>query len=177
MLVADGLAMDLGVGRHALIVIDVDSKDTTVGMSCPPTAFVAPDFLAKVRAALAPGGVLVVNVAARSQAMYDSTLGAVREAFPRGGGGGGGEQQQDACDVLTLKPSDDDINTVVFAINGRVPEHVQGTAGKQAKKQQPQRQQAALDLRREVRRWLERVPEQQMDPLELLELAGDIAVV
>ena len=75
--------MNLGEARHAVVVIDVDSKDTTVGMSCPPTAFVAPGFLAKVRRALVPGGVLVVNVAARSQAMYESTLEAIQAELAR----------------------------------------------------------------------------------------------
>ncbi len=182
--VGDGLAMNLGEARHAVVVIDVDSKDTTVGMSCPPTAFVAPGFLAKVRRALVPGGVLVVNVAARSQAMYESTLEAIQAAFSdRDGGGDGGDG---ACDVLTLKPSDDDVNTVVFAVNGRAPPHVRPSAdgGKQhgGKKQQQQQQQqqqprgGAVDLRREVRKWLERVPEQRLDPLELLDLAGDVVL-
>ena len=37
-------------------MFDVDSKDSTVGMSCPPSAFVETPFLEKVRNLLTPKG-------------------------------------------------------------------------------------------------------------------------
>lgn len=37
-------------------MFDVDSKDPTLGMSCPPPAFVDQPFLQKVKSILAPEG-------------------------------------------------------------------------------------------------------------------------
>lgn len=37
-------------------MFDVDSKDLTVGMSCPPPAFVEKPFLQKVKTILKPEG-------------------------------------------------------------------------------------------------------------------------
>ncbi len=38
------------------IMFDVDSKDSTVGMSCPPAAFIETVFLQKVSRLLTPRG-------------------------------------------------------------------------------------------------------------------------
>ena len=37
--------MKLPTGCYDVIILDVDSKDTSVGMSSPPAAFVEKDFL------------------------------------------------------------------------------------------------------------------------------------
>ena len=37
-------------------MLDVDSKDATVGMSCPPQPFVQAEFLEKIKSLLLPGG-------------------------------------------------------------------------------------------------------------------------
>lgn len=39
-----------------MIIFDVDSKDTSVGMSCPPQAFVDRAFLKQVHSLLSPSG-------------------------------------------------------------------------------------------------------------------------
>ena len=44
-----------GVCRH-VIMLDVDSKDVTVGLSCPPQPFVDLTFLQKIKQALHTGG-------------------------------------------------------------------------------------------------------------------------
>ena len=41
---------------YDVIIFDVDSKDTSVGMSCPPQAFVDRTFLTKVHSLLSPSG-------------------------------------------------------------------------------------------------------------------------
>jgi spermidine synthase len=45
-----------------VIMFDVDSKDSTVGMSCPPSAFVETSFLEKVRNLLTPKGMLTLLI-------------------------------------------------------------------------------------------------------------------
>ena len=44
-----------GAKRH-VVMLDVDSKDATVGMSCPPEPFVETKFLENIRSLLHPGG-------------------------------------------------------------------------------------------------------------------------
>lgn len=66
VVVSDGVAFvaqqrQSGV-LYDVVVIDVDSKDVSVGMSCPPAVFVSDDYLAELRAVLRPFGVLLINV-------------------------------------------------------------------------------------------------------------------
>lgn len=42
--------------QYDVIMFDVDSKDPTLGMSCPPPAFVDQPFLQKVKSILTPEG-------------------------------------------------------------------------------------------------------------------------
>ena len=42
--------------HYSVIMFDVDSKDPTLGMSCPPPAFVDQPFLQKVKSILTPEG-------------------------------------------------------------------------------------------------------------------------
>ena len=85
----------------AIVIIDVDSKDPSIGMSCPPKAFVTPEYLASVRSVLRADGMLVVNVAARSSALFVETLSNVQAVF---------------ATVYELRASDEDINRTLFAM-------------------------------------------------------------
>lgn len=83
---------------YSAIFVDVDSKDRSVGMSCPPAAFLDVGFLKNMRALLrgasATGGgghgqargpgVLAINVAARSGELLSGAVGAVSEVFAGG---------------------------------------------------------------------------------------------
>lgn len=80
---------------YSAIFVDVDNKDTSVGMSCPPAAFLESAFLKDLKTILhggggsvtgtgRPPGVLAVNVAARSKELFDGAVGAVCEVFPDG---------------------------------------------------------------------------------------------
>ncbi|CAM9929821.1 unnamed protein product, partial [Ectocarpus fasciculatus] len=105
---------------YSAIFLDVDSKDTSVGMSCPPAAFLEPAFLTNLKALLHGGGgggggsggsqggaggpgVLAINVAARSKELFGGALDAVCAAFE------GGE-------VHKLRAGADDVNSVVLAL-------------------------------------------------------------
>ncbi|XP_065265636.1 eEF1A lysine and N-terminal methyltransferase isoform X2 [Emys orbicularis] len=68
--------------RYDAVMFDVDSKDPTLGMSCPPPAFVETSFLQKVRTILAPEGVFVLNLVCRDSLLKDSVLAALKEVFP-----------------------------------------------------------------------------------------------
>ncbi|ELW70919.1 Methyltransferase-like protein 13 [Tupaia chinensis] len=68
--------------RYDVVMFDVDSKDPTLGMSCPPPAFVDQAFLQKVRSILSPEGVFILNLVCRDAALKDSVLAGLKAVFP-----------------------------------------------------------------------------------------------
>lgn len=174
--VCDGLLVDYGAeGSNAFVVVDVDSKDNSVGMSCPPQAFLESSFLLKVKASLRMGGVLAVNVAARSADMYRQALTSITRAFAGSG---------DGSKVYFLKAAEDDVNTVIFAVKGSTPAFSVTTkaaaaaaaAGSKGKKKSSAASSptgtttAEIDLKSRIRGALLKVPGQSDDPLGLLEM-------
>ncbi|KAJ8277836.1 hypothetical protein GJAV_G00080660 [Gymnothorax javanicus] len=67
---------------YDVIMFDADSKDGTVGMSCPPPGFVEKDFLGKVRNLLSPTGVFILNLVCRNSALRESVVKRVQDVFP-----------------------------------------------------------------------------------------------
>ncbi|XP_010215275.1 PREDICTED: methyltransferase-like protein 13 [Tinamus guttatus] len=85
--VSDGLDYVANLAAEAsaqydAVMFDVDSKDLTVGMSCPPPAFVEKPFLQKVKTILKPEGVFVLNLVCRDAQLKESVLATLREIFP-----------------------------------------------------------------------------------------------
>jgi spermidine synthase len=137
-------------------------------MSCPPEAFLSDHFLGRVKAGLVDGGVLAVNVAARSPIMYKSALESICRAFPPAEGR-----------VFFLKASDDDVNTVVMALKGTsgLPSTSAMALASSKGKKKGKGSSVAGVLRSRVKEWLLRVPGQFDDPLGLLDLADTIEEV
>ncbi|CAH0481164.1 unnamed protein product [Peronospora belbahrii] len=84
------------------IIVDVDAKQRDVGMSCPPVSFVEVAFLAHVHTLLAPRGVLLINVSCRDSGLYKDIITQLQRVFTG------------SSAVLALKPSEQDVNSVVF---------------------------------------------------------------
>ncbi|TDH67837.1 hypothetical protein CCR75_007980 [Bremia lactucae] len=82
------------------IIVDVDAKQRDVGMSCPPASFVENTFLTCVHSLLAPRGVLLINISCRDSGLYKDIVARLQQFSGSGG-------------VLTLKPSLQDVNSVV----------------------------------------------------------------
>uniref|UniRef100_A0A8C2XQP0 eEF1A lysine and N-terminal methyltransferase n=1 Tax=Cyclopterus lumpus TaxID=8103 RepID=A0A8C2XQP0_CYCLU len=83
----DGLericALEKGGDRlFDVVMFDVDNKDSTVGMSCPPAAFVEASILQKVCRLLTPRGVFILNLVCRDSALRKSVRERVSAAFP-----------------------------------------------------------------------------------------------
>jgi SAM-dependent methyltransferase len=74
-------AIPLAAESLDFLVIDVDSKDKTVGMSCPPVSFVETEYLQQISRLLKPGGVLAINVSARDPAMLQLVCQRVQTVF------------------------------------------------------------------------------------------------
>lgn len=68
--------------RYDVIIFDVDSKDTSVGMSCPPQAFVDRAFLRQVHSLLSPSGVFVLNLVCRNTSLREQVVSDLRAVFP-----------------------------------------------------------------------------------------------
>ncbi|XP_027146469.1 eEF1A lysine and N-terminal methyltransferase [Larimichthys crocea] len=64
------------------IMFDVDNKDSTVGMSCPPAAFVESSILQKVSSLLTSRGVFILNLVCRDSALRKSVSERVSAVFP-----------------------------------------------------------------------------------------------
>jgi hypothetical protein len=70
-------------GSMSYIVLDVDSKDSGAGMSCPPASFVEISYLQTLYNLLNPeNGILAINVAARDIHLFHKTCQAVQRVFP-----------------------------------------------------------------------------------------------
>jgi len=66
---------------YDVIMIDVDSKDVTVGMSCPPKPFVEPQFLNNAKSCLTENGTFVLNFTCRDSALKSEVIGDLRKVF------------------------------------------------------------------------------------------------
>ncbi|XP_043076183.1 eEF1A lysine and N-terminal methyltransferase isoform X2 [Puntigrus tetrazona] len=71
-----------GGNAFDVVMFDVDSKDTTLGMSCPPPAFVETPLLKKVYSLLTPRGLFMLNLVCRDSALRKSVLERVGAVFP-----------------------------------------------------------------------------------------------
>ena len=55
--------------QYDIVMLDVDSKDISSGLSCPPPPFLQPDFLSTLSARLVRGGMLVLNLVCRDSVL------------------------------------------------------------------------------------------------------------
>ena len=95
----DGSELQFVHGSLSFIAIDVDSKDTTLGMSCPPPEFVDVSYLEKLSMLLCESGVLAVNVSARDNKLLEHACQMIHSVFP----------------FTLISSHEDSINVVVFA--------------------------------------------------------------
>ncbi|CAG5116730.1 unnamed protein product [Candidula unifasciata] len=103
--IADGLdfirkLVSAGENRD-VVVLDVDSKDHSVGLNCPPLAFVEPEFLTTISRLLSDDGIFILNLASRDESIKEDIMQRVCSTFL-------------TCASIALQ---EDINTVVFASN------------------------------------------------------------
>lgn len=103
--VADGLTFiqtekDQGKKRH-VIMLDVDSKDTTVGMSCPPEPFVDLKFLQCIRDSLYSGGIFILNLVCRDKSMKSEVMERIKQTFYK----------------VFLYQIEEEVNEIIFAFN------------------------------------------------------------
>jgi hypothetical protein len=114
VVVGDGVAAVVAAApaSFAAIVVDAGGGSAGEAMTCPPAPFTTRAFAAAARAALAPGGALVVNAVSRDPAPVADLIATLATEFVGGGGreGGGGGGVVVEVDVP------DDVNRVLVAL-------------------------------------------------------------
>ena len=108
----------LPLKSQSLIVIDVDSKDSSVGMSCPPINFLSLNYLQTLHNLLLPHrrGLLAINVSARNPEMLQMVKDRVGKVFQTVYIGGSQEMNNDEDEEEVFgKDERKALNLVVFA--------------------------------------------------------------
>ena len=98
--VQDGLEYLKDTDRtFSVIMLDVDSKDVTSGLSCPPPGFVQPDCLNNIRSRLEPEGMFVLNLVCRDKSLRDDLVSTLSTVW----------------DTIASFRVEEEVNEVVFA--------------------------------------------------------------
>ncbi|XP_022761872.1 methyltransferase-like protein 13 isoform X2 [Durio zibethinus] len=64
-----------------IVIVDVDSPDSSSGMTCPAADFVEESFLRNVKDTLSEQGLFVINLVSRSPAIKDVVVSRMKEVF------------------------------------------------------------------------------------------------
>ncbi|KAF7016228.1 hypothetical protein CFC21_029888 [Triticum aestivum] len=64
-----------------ILIVDVDSSDLSSGLSCPPANFVEDAFLMSAKKFLSAGGLLIINLVARSSAVREMVISRLKAVF------------------------------------------------------------------------------------------------
>ncbi|XP_048557015.1 eEF1A lysine and N-terminal methyltransferase-like [Triticum urartu] len=64
-----------------ILIVDVDSSDLSSGLSCPPANFVEDAFLMSAKKFLSAGGLLIINLVARSSAVREMVVSRLKAVF------------------------------------------------------------------------------------------------
>ncbi|XP_044158036.1 eEF1A lysine and N-terminal methyltransferase [Bufo gargarizans] len=100
---ADGLShindlAEKGKASYDVVMFDVDSKDTSLGMSCPPPAFVEKKFLQNVHKILKDDGIFILNLVCRDPVLKKKVINSIREVFP----------------LIYVQKIEDEVNEILF---------------------------------------------------------------
>ncbi|XP_016963875.1 eEF1A lysine and N-terminal methyltransferase homolog [Drosophila biarmipes] len=102
------------------VLFDVDSKDLSLGMSCPPQSFLANKILLHIKEIIGPKGLFMLNLVCRDESLRTEALDNLHKVFPA---------------VCSYK-LDEDINEIIYCANDEKYKTVEqwkksmGTAGR-----------------------------------------------
>nr|GLL47828.1 methyltransferase-like protein 13 [Ipomoea trifida] len=83
-----------------ILIVDVDSSDSSSGLSCPAVDFVKESFLTAVKDSLSDQGLFIINLVSRSPAIKDTVFSRMKSMFHH----------------LFHLELEEDVNEVVFAL-------------------------------------------------------------
>uniref|UniRef100_A0A7N0RBI1 Methyltransferase type 11 domain-containing protein n=2 Tax=Kalanchoe fedtschenkoi TaxID=63787 RepID=A0A7N0RBI1_KALFE len=90
-----------GTCKIDVLIIDVDSSDSSSGLTCPAADFVEPCFLTAAKRSLSDHGLLIVNLVTRSAAIRENIISRMKEVF---------------IHIFSLQ-LEEDVNEVIFALS------------------------------------------------------------
>ncbi|XP_039483074.1 eEF1A lysine and N-terminal methyltransferase homolog [Drosophila santomea] len=102
------------------VLFDVDSKDLSLGMSCPPQSFLATKILQHIKEIIGPKGLFMLNLVCRDESLRTEALDNLHKVFPA---------------VCSYK-LEEDINEIIYCANDEKYKTVEqwkknmGTAGR-----------------------------------------------
>jgi spermidine synthase len=67
--------------KRDVVVIDVDSKDVSSGMSCPPEVFVSVEFLEGAKKILSNDGMFVLNLVCRNKPLFEKVISTLKQVI------------------------------------------------------------------------------------------------
>ncbi|XP_071706124.1 uncharacterized protein [Rutidosis leptorrhynchoides] len=89
------------IDKLDILIVDVDSPDSSSGMTCPAANFVEESFLMSVKSSLSDEGLFVINLVSRSQAVKKMVISRMKVVFNK----------------LYSLQLEEDVNEVIFALN------------------------------------------------------------
>lgn len=90
---------------YDLIILDVDGKDLSIGLSAPPKAFVEDAVLQALYNQLTPQGILILNVVSRSQTALQAVIDGLKRAF---------QTSSTNENMFVLQPSKENVNLEII---------------------------------------------------------------
>ncbi|XP_013147174.1 PREDICTED: methyltransferase-like protein 13 [Papilio polytes] len=87
--------------QYSVVMYDMDSKERSLGLACPPPAFLQRAALARLAALLQPHGHFILNLVCRDVKLHDSIINTLKEYFKH---------------LATVKLYEE-VNEIVFARN------------------------------------------------------------
>ncbi|XP_065339265.1 eEF1A lysine and N-terminal methyltransferase homolog [Cloeon dipterum] len=103
--IKNGVASGL---KYDAVLFDVDNKDTSIGMSCPPKEFVTEDMLKNVKNVLSDDGVFILNLVCRDPTLKTNTLQELMSCFKS----------------VASVPLKNEVNDVIFCSVSKSPEEL-----------------------------------------------------
>ncbi|XP_076884267.1 uncharacterized protein LOC143533318 isoform X2 [Bidens hawaiensis] len=108
--VTDGIKFVGDIDRVDILIVDVDSADSSLGMACPAPDFVEESFLKTVKDSLSDEGLFVINLVSRSAVIKERVISRMKGVFGK---------------LFSLQ-LEEDVNEIIFAVKSEgctLPKH------------------------------------------------------
>ncbi|KAG1677985.1 Methyltransferase-like protein 13 [Nymphon striatum] len=90
--------------KYDIVMLDVDNKDTSLGLSCPPKEFVQPSILNHSHNILKSSGVFIINLVCRDKSLQEKAFEDLKKMFRT---------------ILVIQV-DDEVNKIVYCLKEKI---------------------------------------------------------
>ncbi|XP_047506732.1 eEF1A lysine and N-terminal methyltransferase homolog isoform X3 [Pieris napi] len=95
--------------QYSCVMFDVDSKDRTLGLSCPPQQFLQDEALSHVERILTNDGHFILNLVCRDKSLQEKTIETLKRHFKH---------------IVSVKLYEE-VNEIIFATNSNMPYNIE----------------------------------------------------